>query len=298
MPNAAAYGVSIPLDDGVLCIGGCDAKACFSDVFSLRWNETERAVEVTEFPPLPRPLAFMAGARVGNWVLVAGGQETMDPGRPTKNFFGLDLSRKSEEGDSFKWVELPSWDGPARILPVTGAIGDKFYLWSGRKPDLEGDTMLLSDAYTFDMKAKKWEKIPGIVVEGGEPRCVMAAASYSTPGDNGVFVFGGADGVIMQMLEHNGRKARSDNKSEADAFAKFNIALLQSHPGFSRDVLAFDPGTGSWKRIGTFPGACPVTTAAVRWGEALFLPSGEVRPGVRSARIWKGTVVKKAEAVK
>ena len=219
LPAAAAYGVSIPLDDGVLCIGGCDAKSCFSEVFSLRWDGSKRSVEVTDFPSLPRPLAFMAGSRVGDWVLVAGGQETMDPGKPTKNFFGLDLSQQSAGGDSFKWVELPSWEGPARILPVTGAIGDGFYLWSGRKPDPDGDTMLLRDAYKFETKAKKWSKISGIQVGDGEPRCVMAAASYSTPGDNGVFVFGGADGVIMEVLEHNGRKARSDNKGEAEAFA-------------------------------------------------------------------------------
>ena len=299
LPTAAAYGVSVPLDDGVLCIGGCDAKSCFADVFSLRWNAATRAVEVAKFPALPRPLAFMAGARVGDWVFVVGGQETLDDGGPAKNFFGLNLAERSAGGDAFKWVELPSWDGPSRILPVVAGQGDSLYLWSGRKPDSEGGpTELLTDAYAFDAKARSWSKLPGVGAAEGNPRCIMAAASCADPGGDGILVFGGADGVLMQMLEHNGRKARSANKSEAEAFGKFNIALLENHPGFGREVLSFDPATGTWTGIGSFPDACPVTTPAVIWGESIFLPSGEVRPGVRSGRIWKGTVVKQAETVK
>ncbi|MGK0186947.1 MAG: SSS family solute:Na+ symporter [Verrucomicrobiales bacterium] len=302
LPTSAAYGVSIPLDDGVLCIGGCDAKSCFADVYAMQWNEESRAVEMVEYPPLPRPLAFMAGARVGDWVFVAGGQEAMEGGRSTKDFFGLDLSQQSAGADAFKWVELPSWDGPSRILPVVAAAenGSNLYLWSGRNPDPDGATSILTDAYSFDTSSKTWTKLPDVGVGESQARCIMAAASVATPGEtsDGILVFGGADGVLMQVLEHNGRKARSDNRKEAEAFGKFNIALLQNHPGFSRDVLAFDPGTGSWSKVGDFPDSCPVTTPAVRWGGSVFLPSGEIRPGVRSGRIWKGTVVKKAETVR
>lgn len=301
LPKAAAYGVSIPLDNGVLCVGGCDAKSCFSEVIALQWDETKRAVVTVDYPPLPRPLAFMAGARVGDWVFVAGGQEAMDGGRPTKNFFGLDLSQRSAGADQFKWVELPAWDGPSRILPVMAAHGKSVYLWSGRKPDPDGGpTVLLTDAYSFDTASKSWTKLPDVEMEDSGARCLMAAASIAKPGDpsDGVLVFGGADGVLMQILEHNGRKARSDNRKEAEAFGKFNIALLQNHPGFSRDILSFDPGSGSWSSVGSFPDFCPVTTPAVQWGEAVFLPSGEIRPGVRTGRIWKGTIVKKAETVR
>ncbi|MEZ5327198.1 MAG: kelch repeat-containing protein [Verrucomicrobiales bacterium] len=299
LPAAAAYGVSVPLDDGVLCIGGCNAKACFTDVFALRWDTTKRAVEVVNYPPLPRPLAFMAGARVGDWVFVAGGQEAVDGGRATKDFFGLNLAQQAAGGDAFKWVELPAWDGPARILPVVAGQGDSLYLWSGRKPDAEGGpTEILTDAYSYDITGKTWSKMPGVGAGEGMPRCIMAAASCAAPGGDGILVFGGADGVVMQMLEHNGRKARSSNKSEAEAFGRFNIALLENHPGFSREVISFDPATGAWTGIGSFPDLCPVTTPAVTWGESIFLPSGEVRPGVRSGRIWKGTVVKIAETIK
>lgn len=38
LPSARAYGVSIPLTDGILCIGGCDAKQCYSEVFAIRMH--------------------------------------------------------------------------------------------------------------------------------------------------------------------------------------------------------------------------------------------------------------------
>lgn len=292
LPAPTAYGVSIGIGDGVVCIGGCDAADCRTDVNLLQWDGSRRAVVIRKFPPLPRPLAFMAGARVGDWIFVAGGQETMDKGVSTRNFFGLDLSQRAAGDERFRWVELPPWDGPERILPVASGHAGTFFLFSGRRVDGSGGTEILSDAHAFDPATRQWEKLGDVRVGNEDPRCIMAASSCEDPSGKRVLVFGGADGVIMRMLEHNSRKARSENRLEAEAFGRFNLALLANHPGFGRDVLAYDPATGAWSKLADFPDACPVTTPAVRWGEAIFLPSGETRPGVRSGRIWKGFIVK------
>jgi SSS family solute:Na+ symporter len=290
LPRAAAYGVSITLENGVLCVGGCDAQQCFADTYVLHWNPQTDSIGVTEYPPLPTPLAFMSGALVGEIVFVAGGQTTMSPGNPTKNFYSLDLSKK-DAGNAFRWEELPAWNGPGRILPVAAAASNGteecFYLFSGRCPKAAEPTEILADAHQFVPSTGAWTELDGVRNGAGEPRCIMAASACRLPG-GGLAVFGGADGVIMQMLEHNGRKARSGNAEESKAFSAFNAALLGAHPGFGRDVLFFDPTSNQWSTGGVFPAECPVTVPAVRWGDSVFLPSGEIRPGVRSPKIWKG----------
>ena len=56
LPRPIAYGVSIPTEDGLLCIGGCDSQQCVPEVFLLKWNNVSRKLEIKEMPALPKPL--------------------------------------------------------------------------------------------------------------------------------------------------------------------------------------------------------------------------------------------------
>lgn len=59
----------------------------------------------------------------------------------------------------------------------------------------------------------------------------------------------------------------------------------ENHPGFSRDVLTYDAERDRWQIVATSPATPQVTTMAVRWGEDIVIPSGEIRPGVRTPAI-------------
>ena len=52
LPAVAAYGVSISTRDGLLCIGGGNAKRHSRDVLLLRW--TGKKLQIERMPPLPR----------------------------------------------------------------------------------------------------------------------------------------------------------------------------------------------------------------------------------------------------
>lgn len=254
LPRPLAYGVSVTLDEGVLCIGGCDATNCYSDVFIV----TEDGIE--KLPSLPRPLAFMSGARVGDVVYVAGGQESMDRARSTKNFWAYDSG----------WKELPPWPGPERIVPVCAAqsdgLEDCFYLFSGRKVEPGNVTELLTDAYVFRPSTGKWKRIADV------PHCVMAAAAAPS-GANHLLVFGGADGVMLRKLES----------------AEEKESLLENHPGFSTDLLAYHTITDTWTKVGELPFTSPVTTTAVKRNDGFILPTGEISPGIRTPLVRKAT---------
>ena len=64
-----------------------------------------------------------------------------------------------------------------------------------------------------------------------------------------------------------------------------SFAPLDRHPGFPGAIHAYDPRSNAWSDAGKMPKA-HVTVPLVRWGEAWIMPSGEVRPGVRSPAVW------------
>ncbi|MCX6952496.1 MAG: sodium:solute symporter, partial [Verrucomicrobia bacterium] len=91
LPAAGGYGVSVNVDDGVLLVGGGDAKRNFDEVWLARWDG--KAVTFTAWPRLPKPLAMAAGALVGRVIYVAGGLDRPDATQAQNAFFALDLDQ-------------------------------------------------------------------------------------------------------------------------------------------------------------------------------------------------------------
>ena len=102
LPQPLAQGVAITTTEGILCIGGSDENECSSAVYLLRWNSAEQQVEIETRPSLPRPLALMSGAKIGNSVYIAGGQESINNARATNNFWTLNLVQVKEENNHWR----------------------------------------------------------------------------------------------------------------------------------------------------------------------------------------------------
>lgn len=305
LPRRMGYGVSVDTPEGTIWVGGHDAERCYADVDLVSWDALAREVRRTALPALPEPLSFMAGALVGNTLFVAGGQTTMKNAVAAKSFWALDLSRRGRGGADFAWQALPAWPGPARVLPVAaalrGANGPEFFLASGRLPEAGKATRLLSDAYAFDPATRSWRVLPpvGDGVRGG---LSVMAGSAAAVGDE-VWLFGGDRGELFLEVEAHDlaiadlRAAgaeRPDVVRAIEARLAAKRALHAAHPGFAREVLAFDGRKNGWRVAGTMPAGLtpPVTTLAVRHGAALLLPSGEVKPGIRTADVVRLTVGK------
>ena len=66
-------------------------------------------------------------------------------------------------------------------------------------------------------------------------------------------------------------------------------ALKDRHPGFGALMMSYSEIEDSWSTVSSsamaFPVGAPVTTPAARWGALWVIPSGEVRPGVRTPRV-------------
>lgn len=245
LPKPSGYGVSITTPEGLVIIGGGNATEHFRDVF---WIEEE-----AKLPPLPKPCAFMAGCVLDDVIYIAGGIETPTATSAMSSFWALDLKKADAQ-----WQELPPCPGNARILACMAAADGAVHLFSGAalhagkdgKPEREW----LNDAWRFK-PATGWQQLPNM------PRVAVAAPNPAPVVDGKILIIGGDDG------------------------ANVNFEPKTKHPGFPRDVLAFDLKTQSWSKAGEVPFSL-VTTNAVLWNGQIVIPGGEARPGVRSPQVW------------
>ena len=247
LPAPRAYGISVTLPEGVLCIGGCDASEC-TDQVSLLTLDGDRP-RFTPWPSLPRPLANAAGALVGHRIYVAGGIEQVGGGTAaTRDFFMLDLHDRGRG-----WQELPPWPGRARATAVAASQSDGFdncfYLFSGR--DFSGDSAwtVHKDGYRYNPRLGSWERL-----EGEFPVMAGMAAPFGT---NHILLIGGRNGT------------NSDDRM---------LRLYHTITETLTEVPVSDEID------------LPVTTNVLPDDDGILITSGEIRPGVRTPVLLRGTL--------
>ena len=195
---------------------------------------------------------------------MAGGIDSPGATKALHTFWALDLSKPRTER---RWVELEAWPGPERFQSVAAVLDGAFYLLGGirleKGPDGKPKRIApyLTDAYRYTPGkggAKgRWERIADL------PRGVAAAPcpALALPPCH-VLVFGGVDGSLLGVD-------------------------VPKHPGFSREILAYDAATNTWAKGGLLPaGSSRVTAPTVSWRGSCAVVSGERAPGRRSPKVY------------
>lgn len=248
------YGVSVSHGEGVVCVGGSNADGHYADAFRLEWKGGQ--LQTTRLASLSQTLANACGAVVGDTLYIAGGQSKPDSTTTMKAAWKLDLS-----ADSPEWTAIEAWPGRARMLSVAAGQGDTFWLVGGT--DLltasEGkvERQYLKDAYRY-RPGDGWRRIADL------PHAVVAAPSPAPTDATGFYIVGGDDGGQIGVPP-------------------------DGHQGFLKQVLRYDVAKETWIPAGE-AAVARVVTPCVRWGQAWVIPSGEVRPAVRSPQVWSWTI--------
>lgn len=271
LPRPLAYGAAVSTKAGVLCIGGNDSSQTFSEVFLLQVDAETGEVKIIDYPSLPNPCAFGAAALLGKpdngVVYLAGGQAGLSLDTATSQIWSLDLSKRGQT-ETFVWKKEVDLPGPTRAFNLTIAqhdgYEDSLYVVSGRRQNGE-DVQFLTDVWQYKPSSKVWRPRADV------PTCVMAGTGIGW-GQSHLLVLGGAD---------------ESNFFKVDE-------LRDMHPGFPKEAWAYHTITDTWVSAGETP-QNQVTTIAVEWDNAIVIPSGEIRPRVRTPNVWKVTVNPKAD---
>ncbi len=265
LPRPMGYGVSLTANNALICLGGGDAQAHYKDAFMLLYAGGKVTREA--LPDLPAPVINACGAVLDGVIYLAGGVNTVN-GSTQQQFWSLQLNAAA---GNRQWKALPPLPGASRMLAMAGALNGKIYIFGGVHQPEGQPRQYLKDCWEYT-PSTGWNKIADL------PHPLAAAPTPAfAAGQSHLLLFGGDDGANA---------------------AKVN-ELQDGHPGFSKDVLAYNTITDTWSVTGAMPVDkkadasqnphasvyAPVTTPLVVWNGNIVLPGGEARPAVRSRHV-------------
>lgn len=173
LPVPVAYGASVTMPEGILCLGGEYEDVPTDKVFLMGWNGNGVIVE-EGFPPLPSPATKLSAAAIGRDVYVVAGDR----------FWCLDLLKMS-------WQELPQPPFEPRLgailLSQSNGVNQCLYFIGGKGDRYHRDAWRYDPSMPED---KRWEELP----ESPYPLSFSPALAYGT---SELFLFSGSTGNDM-----------------------------------------------------------------------------------------------------
>ena len=253
LPDSTAYGATFAVDDALILAGGNVCGVTTDKVYELKLRDG--AAVLRTLPPLPVPMEQCGWTQDGDQLYLAGGVGTT----------GVYVCTIG----SYEWTKLADLPEPL-VQPVAFASGGSLYVWGGFNPE----TLEVSDkglVISSEVEKSLWREAPSIP-DGG----TFVGATGATLPDGRLAVVGGVNRAIFARALHNTPEDRIPYLSKEPAEYQFRQA-----------VYAFEPASGAWTLLGADP-ACALAGpgVAVRPAGGLYVAGGELKPGVRSPRIF------------
>jgi SSS family transporter len=221
------------------------------------------------------PLANAAALHVDGTVYLIGGN---DGNRTHNSLYSWGVGNK-------QWERLDNFPGPPRayhsaVVQET-SNSRKIFVIGGRDQSPQNPTDLLASYVPFDLKEQKWDAVEPILI-GGKPRVVMAA-SAEDKGSMHLLVYGGANGKLYSEIEGLELAIKGErDASTKEKLIRDHAKILEDHPGFSKEILAYNTITKKWFVHDTVAQSFPVTTLSFKTPKGFYIVSGEMSPGVRT----------------
>jgi N-acetylneuraminate epimerase len=274
LKESIAYGATVQMKEGIVCIGGEKENGISKKVFLLHGNDMEKKIVTTDLPELPIALANLSAVGIGSIIYVAGGETN---GRVSNHLFKLNIHQPA-----IGWMELAPL--PVEVSHAVLIEGDKdlvpfLYLIGGRKKNANGISDIYPSVYEYDLAKNVWTRKKDL------PYSVAAGIGIGGITSE-LFFIGGDKGETFHKVETL-LAAIALEKEEVKKQQLINEKnqLQMSHPGFNKDVLVYNVYSDEWRKVGQIPFESPVTTIAVKGNHRHYIPCGEIRAGIRTTQI-------------
>lgn len=301
LPQPLAYAAAVSTSEGIYVLGGETSfhdrgNRPSADAWLLKWDARLRQVVVIQdaLPALPRPSQYHQAAVIDDviYVTASSARSLQSQQLDVKSFWSLDLKASPAKR---RWNELNPWPGGARekmSLAVQRAGAGQgeamplcLYLFSGENWFKDSNGKLdgaryevFTDAYRYCPESDAWTRIADLPAVPAP----LATAADSAPAKRERF---DASAMPRPAVAATAIAAGTAHVLLfSGASDRFFHLPLQQRPPFPRDVLAYHTSSDAWTVAGEMPLGV-VTTSAVRWNDRVVIPSGEIRPGVRTNHV-------------
>ncbi len=338
LPRPLAYAATVSTAEGIYLLGGetfgqthdpTTGKAlttnhATANVILLSWDGKANKLRITDnaLPRLPRACQYHRAVIKDRVIYVTASHAASPRSRELDviSFWSLDLKQRLRKQ---RWKQLPPWPGPARekmALAVQNTVIDGqstpcLFMVSGATwtKDRHGEMDLsrfrfFTDAYRYHPSTNQWQVIASLPVLKDDRQIALSRYGFKSTNKTWFSLPAGQQEThdINQLFAGQPTPLAASTAIAAGsshillfsgATGRYITMNLSECPTFPLDVMAYDTGSNRWNRAGRMPEAV-VTTKAVRWGDLIVVPSGEIRPGIRTRQVQGLPVSSAIEAVK
>ena len=271
LDNEIGYGASVTVKGGVYYIGGGATAEADNDILFLSMQNGKLNIEKVG----DLPFTLQNGTAVekdGKLYIITGKQD----GKATNKMYEYDLAT----GKSKELAPVPGAE--TRTQAVSQILDGKLYVFSG------GDSIAYTDGYEYNFATNKWA--PAASVELNGEKISLLGASSVKLNEKEMMVIGGFNKEVYDNAVAN------LNTLKGEELAEFKAGYFGADPAefnWNREILIYNSDSNSWKTIGQVPFDAPCGEGLVLVGNKVFSINGEIKPGIRTDRMYGGTIIKK-----
>ncbi len=270
LDNEIGYGSSVTVKDGVYYVGGSSNPEADNDI--LFFNMNEGKLTVKKVGDLPFTLQNgVAVEKDGKLYILTGKQN----GAASDKMYSYDLATGEIK-------ELASVPGGPRTQAVGQILNGELYVFSG------GTSIAYTDGYKYNFKTNTWTEVASVELNG-EGISLIGANSVKL-NDKEMMVIGGFNKAVWDNANKNLGSLKGKKLDE------YKAAYFGADPAefnWNRNILVYNAETNTWSTMGeiTFDAPCGAGLSVI--GNKVFSINGEIKPGVRTDRMYTGTLLKK-----
>ncbi|RNL82289.1 sodium transporter [Sinomicrobium pectinilyticum] len=277
LPSPLAYGASVNIPNGILCIGGNHKNGISDQVFLLQYDN---GIKIKSCPPLPRPLCYLSAVLAGEYVYAIGGKD---------NDRAYNTVYRWKYNTNQAWEQMDNFPGSPRSLHCSVVQetqnGKQILVIGGRNVVRGKPTQLLQTYLSYDPDNNVWSPEKNICVNGTS-RTIMGGTAMPA-GNMHILMLGGSDGKYFALLEQLDKSIQElpPSSPKRQKNIRHRDSILENHPGFGDQIVALNTITGKWSVRDTLPQPLPVTTLGFSKEDHFYIVSGEASPGIRTPEV-------------
>jgi N-acetylneuraminate epimerase len=278
LPMPVAYGANCSTPGGIVYAGGENENGLSNKVVLIQWDSIAKKIVISSLCDLPYAVANASMAYLGDKIYLFGGETSEGT---TSEVLALDINDPSS-----LWQKMASLPQPVSHTVAVAYPENKsrhVYLIGGRKKNTTGVSTFSASVSKYNPEKNEWcaEK----------PLPYPLCAGTGVVSGNHILLFGGDKGeTFLQVEKLLSAISREPDENRKQELIRQKNKLQVNHPGFSKEILVFNFIGYSRTALNSITFDVPVTTTAIKWGNDIVIPSGEIRAGVRTPQLLIGRI--------
>ena len=165
---------------------------------------------------------------------------------------------------------------------VAQILNGNLYVFSG------GGSIAYTDGYKYDINSNTWSKVSPVKL--GNKEISLYGANSVKLNEDEMLVIGGFNKAVYDNAVHN------LDTLKGDELADFRENYFGADPyefNWNKEILVYNAKSDAWSSLGQVPFDAPCGEGLVLLDENIFSINGEIKPGIRTNRMYSGNLINK-----